>query len=175
MATCTAAGLIHEQNRWRTMDDIRLGTRLRQITKPDKLACFLNMCTEGGHHRLLGRGIARCNILGFAAMETRPGWWSVVVNPTASRVPRELSDGTEFLGDPPEDDIRPEMGEDGGMLVPDDVAEQVTEVFRDARTGRVTRTRTSTRPKPKVGIMVHPEKPKKKKSIYSRKLRTKRR
>ena len=154
MATCTAAGLIHENNRWRTMDDIRLGTRLRQITKPDKLACFLNVCSDRGNHRLLGRGIARCNILGFAAMETRPGWWSVVRSPTgpsirpdtgeedggffgvppdrADRIRRVMPDGTEFLGDPPEDDIRPEPEE------------------------------------------VILEKPKKK-SLYSRKLRTKRR
>ena len=133
MATCTADGLIHEHNRWRTMDDIRLLTRLGQITKPDKLACFLTMCHERGEHRLLGRGIARCNILGYSPMETRPGWWSVVGSLVSGRVVRELPDGTEFLGDPHDDDIRPEPEE------------------------------------------VILEEPKKKKSLYSRKLRTKRR
>ncbi len=163
MATCTAAGLIHERNRWRTMDDIRLGTRLRQITKPNKLACFLNVCSDRGNNRLLGRGIARCNILGFSAMETRPGWWSVVVNPTG---PFTGPAGERFRE--AADDIRPEWEDrDGGMLVPDDVAEEILNTYD-----------RSDKPKPKVGIIVHPEEepePKKKKSLYSRKLRTKRR
>ena len=61
------------------------------------------------------------------------------------------------------------MAEDGGMLVPDDIAEELMENFGlpelDPKTGRWTRKR----------IIEKKAEPKKKKSIYSRKLRTKRR
>jgi len=166
MALCTGPLLINERNRWREMSDRQLFRRLQQITKPEKLSCFLLVATDLNRSTLIRDGIDRCNALGYAPVERADGWWDVIsadryrgedapiptdplgLGGPAGRALRELSDGTEFMGDPPEEvneTIISNVHEvPYGAGIPESLEEKKTE-------------------------------PKKKKSIYSRKLRTKRR
>ena len=146
MALCTGPLLINERNRWREMSDRQLFQRLQKITKPEKLSCFLLVATDLNRGTLFRDGIDRCEALGFGAIERGDGWWDVVVADRYN-VDRDQDGRIESITRGPAGQALREALESTGLMPSNEVIEEILES----------------------------KKPKKKKSIYSRKLRTRRR
>jgi hypothetical protein len=133
------------------MSNTQLNRRLQKISKPEKLACFLNVANSRREYSMVQDAIHRCNDLGFVAVEFRRGHWEVsparpqdVTIGTAEQVPVRGPAGDSYVASL---DALREALEDTGLSPSDEVLEEILEN----------------------------KEPKKKKSIYSRKLRTKRR
>jgi hypothetical protein len=103
MARCPANLWQNELDRWDSLDNRKLLTRLNRITKPEKLACFLKMAHATRSYNLFGRAVTRCNDLGFGFVEPITGEYDVVPLRTSDgRTLRRMPDGTTFYGDPQE-------------------------------------------------------------------------
>lgn len=67
----TARAMEHERNRWRTMTERQLQTRLNKITNPDKLEAFLLLARERDARVLFDLAIIRARELGHISIVHR--------------------------------------------------------------------------------------------------------
>lgn len=81
MARCTHDLWHNELNRWDRLSNKQLVTRLNRITKPEKLACFLNMARQTRNYHLYQRAVERCNRLGLVGIERGDMTFDVVPVP----------------------------------------------------------------------------------------------
>jgi len=77
----------HERMRWASMTQRQLSTRLKRITKREKLENFLQIATENNRGILVGECVHRMRMLGFVAATL---YYSNNAAPQRERAPRPV-------------------------------------------------------------------------------------
>lgn len=154
MAFATVSDLVHERKRWGDMSNRRLFQRLQKITKPNKLAAFLQRAADEDRGTLFRDAVDRCNALGYTAIERSNSLWDVVEQPPS----------------PFDNEPIPVRGPAGQVY--EDSLRQLEE---EITTTHPTIESTYESAKVEMAKRRGRKPEKKKKSLYSRKLRVKRR